>query len=211
MGNCERLCAISRGLDSQPRRIRRRPCRCAEETFSRVPAWPARKNELIQNRLRRIAAERNQRWDVARSTWFTGTGFTRERDRHDFVCSLVRSGDSRLALDSVAYCHSFLADRAREVLSYAEFTRYRKRRRQSGSPIRQGRTDARRNDDSEGDRSQKITRRSYKRCRQPKARSTPAMESRTQVADSRLESTSPFQGKETSPASDDAMDHASPS
>src|SRR5439155_1100225 len=59
--------------------------------------------------------------------------------------------------------------------------------------------------------AQKRTRRSYKRCRRPKARSTPAMESRTQVDDSRLESTSPFQGKETSPASDDGMDHASPS
>src|SRR5439155_1100228 len=45
MGNCERLCAISRGLDSQPRRIRRRPRPCAEETFSRVPTWPARKKE----------------------------------------------------------------------------------------------------------------------------------------------------------------------
>src|SRR2546430_11511449 len=48
-------CARYRGLDSQPRRIRRRPGRCTEETFSRVPTWPARKNELIQNRLRRIA------------------------------------------------------------------------------------------------------------------------------------------------------------
>src|SRR3989454_1824388 len=42
-------CARYRGLDSQPRRIRRRPGRCTEETFSRVPTWPARKNELIQN------------------------------------------------------------------------------------------------------------------------------------------------------------------
>src|SRR3984893_7295234 len=86
-----------------------------------------------------------------------------------------------------------------------------KARPQSDRPCRQGQTEARRNGGNEGDRSQKIICRSYKRCLRPRARSTPETESRSQGDDSRSELTNPSRDKETSTASDDAMDRTSPS
>lgn len=60
---------------------------------------------------------------------------------------------------------SFLADHARETLDSVKLRPRRKRWRQSDSPSRQERTDARQNDCSEADHSRKITRPWCRRCR----------------------------------------------